>query len=92
MTKQFGVSQLAIIYHLRQSEITYKKTIIYQNQNEGDQQQFIAELAQQEPKQVVFLDENGSNDNERPAYGDQTTFWLHSSLKTIPMVYSFRRG
>jgi len=46
-----------------------KKTVLYENRDEDQRQQFIAELAQEKPELVVFLDESDVDDNERPAYG-----------------------
>jgi len=69
MAEQLGVSQPVISYHLRQLGITYKKTLLYQNRDEAERQEFIAELAQHEPAQVVFLNESGVDDHERSAYG-----------------------
>lgn len=58
MAQTFGVTSLSS-----------KKTVIYENRDEVERQQFITEVAHQEPEQVVFLDESGFDNNKRLAYG-----------------------
>jgi hypothetical protein len=60
----FGASDVAVSNEIRRLSFTYKKTFLYKERDENERQEFRKFIGKEPVKNLVFIDESGTNHEE----------------------------